>query len=167
MLNELLKSVLSETAASAVYPQDIFASIIDFGDEAAAPLRKEDMPSFAGVITKEDRLPSEGMWVSSPSQVSSIPCQSAPSTASSTPYQSAPSSIVATRKPHALKVSIETAERDLQPWVRPENFERMILPLPYPTKSASTEETDDSSEAKNTGTRPMWVRPSLLGGQSH
>lgn len=154
MLNELLKSVLSETAASAAYPQDIFASI-DFGDEAAAPLRKEDMPSFAGVITREDRIPSEGMWVSSPSQVSSIPCQSTPS------------SIAATRKPHALKVSIDPADQDIQPWVRPENFERMILPLPYPTESARIEETDDSSEARNTGTRPMLVRPSLAGGNSH
>ncbi|MFN8655117.1 MAG: hypothetical protein U0105_02160 [Candidatus Obscuribacterales bacterium] len=119
MLNELLKSVLSETAASAVYPQDIFASI-DFGDETAAPLRKEDMPSFAGVITREDRIPS-------------TPCKSA------------------TRKPHALKVSIDPAEEDLQPWVRPENFERMILPLPYPTEAATI-----------TGTRPM-----LLGRHSH
>ncbi len=122
MLNELLKSVLSETA-SAVYPQDIFASI-DFGDEAAAPLRKEDMPSFAGMITREDRIPS---------QVSSTPCKSA------------------TRKPHALKLSIDPAEEDLQPWVRPENFERMILPLPYPTEAATI-----------TGTRPM-----LLGRHSH
>lgn len=137
MLNELLKSVLSETAASAVYPQDIFASI-DFGDETAAPLRKEDMPSFAGVITREDRIPS-------------TPCKSAPSQVSSKPCQSKLSSIAATRKPHALKVSIDPAEQDLQPWVRPENFERMILPLPYPTEAATI-----------TGTRPM-----LLTRNSH
>lgn len=138
MLNQLLKSVLSESAPDAVYPQDIFASI-DFGLAdpfvAQVPLQQEDVPSFAGVINKEDRLLAEGIWVASPS-----PCPVAPAAASTT----AP-----TRKVSTLKVALP-AEEDLSPWVRPENLEGVILPLPYPLIQTPAAADNGSRVCKST-----------------
>lgn len=119
MLNELLKSVLSESATSAVYSQDIFASI-DFGDTNA----------------------NQGTWVSA--SVQSVCNQSAS-------VQSVQTVLAQSKKPLGL-VAIQDEED--QQWVRPENLERLILPLPYPSGMCSSADTY-SSGALVTGTRPM------------